>query len=92
MTWERFRELFYGKYFTDAMRASRRVEFANLKQGEMSVAEYIRKFDELSRYIPHMVATNELKVDKFIQGLSKTIVRNFKLCGIQGVPFAQIAN
>ena len=31
-TWERFRELFYGKYFTDAMRANRRVEFANLKQ------------------------------------------------------------
>ena len=31
MTWERFRELFYGKYFTDAMKANRRVEFANLK-------------------------------------------------------------
>ena len=30
-TWERFRELFYGKYFTDAMRANRRAEFANLK-------------------------------------------------------------
>ena len=47
MSWERFMELFYGKYFTDAMRASRRIEFANLKQEEMSVAEYIRKFDEL---------------------------------------------
>ena len=92
MTWERFRELFYGKYFTDAMRASRRVEFANLKQDEMSVAEYIRKFDELSRYAPHMVATNELKVDQFMQGLRKTIVRDLKSGGIRGVPFAQIAD
>ena len=38
MTWERFRELFYGKYFTDAMKANRRAEFANLKQGGMSIA------------------------------------------------------
>ena len=42
MTWKRFRELFYGKYFTDAMRANRRVESANFKQGKMSVEEYIR--------------------------------------------------
>ena len=31
MTQERFRELFYGKYFTDAMKANKRVKFANLK-------------------------------------------------------------
>ena len=92
MSWERFRELFYGKYFTDAMRASRRIEFAKLKQEEMSVAEYIRKFDELSRYAPHMVATNELKVDQFMQGLRKTIVRDLKSGGIRGIPFAQIAD
>ena len=61
MTWERFKELFYGKYFTNAMKANRRVEFANLKQGGMYAAKYIRKFDELSWYEPHMVAINELK-------------------------------
>ena len=32
MTWERFREVFCSKYFTDAMRANRRAEFTNLKQ------------------------------------------------------------
>ena len=92
MTWERFRELFYGKYFFDAMRASRRVEFANLMQEEMFVAEYIRKFNELSQYVPHMVATNELKVDQFMQGLRKTIVRDLKSGGIRGIPFAQFAD
>ena len=38
-----------------------------------------------------MVATNELNVDQFIQGLKKTIVRYLKACGIKGVPFAEIA-
>ena len=38
MTWERVREFFYGKYFTGTMKANRRIEFANLKQGGMSVA------------------------------------------------------
>ena len=47
MTQERFKELFYNKYFTDTMRANSRAEFTNLKQGEMSVAKYIRRFDEL---------------------------------------------
>ena len=39
-----------------------------------------------------MIATNELKVDQFIQGLKKTIVRDLKLGGIKGVPFAEITD
>ena len=39
-----------------------------------------------------MVATNELKVDQFIQGLKKTIVRDLKAGGIKGLPFAGIAD
>ena len=39
-----------------------------------------------------MVATNELKVDQFIQGLKKTIVRYLKAGGIKGVPFAEIVD
>ena len=39
-----------------------------------------------------MVATNELKVDQFIQDLKKTIVRDPKAGGIKGVPFAEIVD
>ena len=56
----------------------------------MSVAKYIHRFDELSRYTPHMVATNELNADKFIQGLKNTIMRDLKSGGIKGVSFAKI--
>ena len=39
-----------------------------------------------------MVASNELKVDQFIQGLKKTIMKDLKLGGIKGVPFAKIVD
>ena len=55
------------------MRDNIKAEFANLKQGEMSIAEYIRRFDELSWYVPHIVATSELKADQFIQGLKRLL-------------------
>ena len=84
--------MFYGKYFTDAMKANIRVEFGNLKQEGMSVAEYIHKFNDLSWYAPHMVVTNELKVDHFIQGLKKIIVRDLKAGGIKGVTFDEISD
>ena len=63
MTWERSRDLFHGKYFTDAMRANKRAKFANLKQGDISITEYVHRVNKLSKYTPHMVATNKLKVD-----------------------------
>ncbi|KAH7542658.1 hypothetical protein FEM48_Zijuj02G0097500 [Ziziphus jujuba var. spinosa] len=45
------------------------VEFIELKQGKMTLARYERKFDELSRYAPHLVDTDERKAKKFERGL-----------------------
>jgi hypothetical protein len=36
-------------------------KFQDLKQGSMSVNEYITKFTQLSRYAPHEVDTDEKK-------------------------------
>jgi hypothetical protein len=36
-------------------------EFQNLKQGSMSVNEYITKVNQLSHYAPHEVDTDEKK-------------------------------
>ena len=58
----------------------------------MSIAKYIHMFDKLSWYAPYMVATKELKVDEFIQGLKKTVMRDLKRGGIKGVPFAEITD
>jgi hypothetical protein len=41
-----------------------------MKQGSMSVNEYITKFTQLSRYTPHEVNTDEKKHECFLNGLN----------------------
>jgi hypothetical protein len=45
-------------------------EFQDLKQGTMSVNEYITKFTQLSRYAPHEVNNDEKKHECFLNGLN----------------------
>jgi hypothetical protein len=45
-------------------------EFQDLKQGFMSVNEYITKFTQLSCYTPHEVDTDEKKQECFLNGLN----------------------
>nr|XP_004515569.1 uncharacterized protein LOC101501792 [Cicer arietinum] len=49
ITWDGFKEIFLGKYFTHNDRIQKETEFLNLRQGDMSVAEYVAKFEALSR-------------------------------------------
>ncbi|XP_028072979.1 uncharacterized protein LOC114275183 [Camellia sinensis] len=58
MTWARFNEIFYDKYFPQCFRDRKVSEFQKLKQCRMSVAEYEAKFIELARFAPYMVDTN----------------------------------
>jgi hypothetical protein len=45
-------------------------EFQDLKQGSMSVNEYVTKFTQLSHYAPHEVDTDEKKQECFLNSLS----------------------
>ncbi|XP_028095152.1 uncharacterized protein LOC114295156 [Camellia sinensis] len=67
--WTRFIELFYDKYYPQCVHDRNVSEFGELKQGNMSVAEYEAKFTELARFAPHMVGTDYKKVRKFEDGL-----------------------
>jgi hypothetical protein len=44
-------------------------EFQDLKQGSMTVSEYVTRFTQLSRYAPNDVDTNEKKQECFLSGL-----------------------
>jgi hypothetical protein len=48
-------------------------EFADLKQGHMTVNEYINSFIQLSRYAPDDINTNEKNHDMFLNGLNDDI-------------------
>jgi hypothetical protein len=45
-------------------------KFQDLKQGSMSVNEYVTKFTHLSRHAPHEVDTDEKKHECFLNGLN----------------------
>jgi hypothetical protein len=48
-------------------------EFADLKQGSMSVNEYLNSFIQLSRYSPNDINTDEKKQDMFLNGLNDDV-------------------
>ena len=48
MTWDDFRKLFMGKYFSASARHAKAREFLELRQGTMTVLEYVARFTELA--------------------------------------------
>ena len=73
LTWEEFKELFMGNYFPATARRAKAKEFLELRQGTMSVLEYVAKFTELARFADDYVASDAAKVQKFEDGLKLSI-------------------
>ncbi|XP_035546655.1 uncharacterized protein LOC118348672 [Juglans regia] len=57
------------------MRRQKAREFNDLVQGDMTVEQYARRFMELGRFAPHLIATEELRVERFQEGLRQDIRR-----------------
>ena len=73
MTWTEFQELFMGKYFSDTARHAKAQEFLELKQGTMTVMDYVARFTELARFADYYVATDMDKVRRFENWLKLSI-------------------
>ncbi|XP_038902446.1 uncharacterized protein LOC120089092 [Benincasa hispida] len=73
VSWQQFNQAFYNRYFPLTVRYQKEVEFLNLCQENMSVAEYEQKIDRLSHSVPRLVDTEEKKVERFTWGLREGI-------------------
>ncbi|GFY95423.1 hypothetical protein Acr_10g0008080 [Actinidia rufa] len=71
--WEPFKKVFLDQYFTDTAKEALRMEFINLVQGSMTVAQYEAKFTSLSRFAKAFVSTEEEKAKQFMRGLRPSI-------------------
>ena len=60
---------FFDQYFTERFRDKQATNFDRLIQGRMRVDQYEAKFIELSRFAPHLVSIETLRVNKFRNGL-----------------------
>ena len=73
MTWVEFHDLFMGKYFPDTARHAKAQEFLELKQGTMTVLEYVARFTELARFADDYMAMYMDKVRRFENGQKLSI-------------------
>ena len=62
-----------SKYFSAITRYAKAQEFLELKQGAMTVIEYVARFTELPRFADDYVPTDAVKVRRFESGLRLSI-------------------
>jgi hypothetical protein len=73
ITWNEFKAHFHTHYVPHGTMKLKKKEFADLKQGSMSVNEYLNSFIQLARYAPDDINTDEKKHDMFLNGLNDDI-------------------
>src|SRR6266540_1415289 len=69
ISWEEFKTAFRHHFVPEGEIKLKRREFLDLKQGSMSVREYLTRWTQLSRYSPYDVSSDDRKQECFRQGL-----------------------
>jgi hypothetical protein len=82
INWNEFKMVFRSHHVPQGIIKLKK-EFEDLKQGSMTVSEYVTSFTQLSRYAPNNVDIDEKKQDYFLNGLNDGLayaleVRNFE--------------
>ncbi|KZV32741.1 hypothetical protein F511_32167 [Dorcoceras hygrometricum] len=73
ITWAVFRTAFYQRFFPVSYRKDKGAEFANLRQGQFNIEEYVAKFTSLLKFSPHVAISDEAQADQFINGLNPDV-------------------
>jgi hypothetical protein len=73
ITWNEFKARFRTHYVLRGTMKLKRKVFADLKQGGMTMNEYLNSFIQLSRYALDDINTDEKKQDMFLNGLNDDI-------------------
>jgi hypothetical protein len=70
INWPESRAAFRAHHVPQGVIKLKKKEFQDLKQGSMTVNEYVTEFTQLSRYAPSEVDTDEKKQDCFLNSLN----------------------
>merc|ERR1712080_780696 len=83
ITWDRFKEIFLERFTPPEATERLCDEFSYLIQGDMTIPEYHKKFNELAHFAPHIIQDPKRKNLRFIHGLQRkyqnSVLRNVKL-------------
>jgi hypothetical protein len=89
ITWNELKDHFCNHYVPRGTMKLKK-EFTDLKQGSMTVNEYLNSFIQLSRYATKDINTNEKKQDMFLEGLNDDI--QFQLLNTDYADFQHMVN
>ncbi|XP_042419600.1 uncharacterized protein LOC122008077 [Zingiber officinale] len=79
LTWEEFKWIFYEKYFTADVRSRLKREFMSLRQWDLSIAEFVKKFNRGCHFVPLIANDATKKLRHFFDGLRPAIHRDVLL-------------
>ncbi|XP_075492747.1 uncharacterized protein LOC142530795 [Primulina tabacum] len=81
LPWNGFKEVFYSKYFTEEVRTRLTNEFMTLRQGDSSVADFVRKFEKGCHFVPLIANDVQAKLRHFLNGLRPILRRDVRVAG-----------
>jgi hypothetical protein len=70
INWQEFKNSFRSDHVPLGVMKLKKKEFEDLKQGSITVSEYVTRFTQLSCYAPNKVDTNEKRQDWFLNSLN----------------------
>jgi predicted PolB exonuclease-like 3'-5' exonuclease len=88
--WNEFKARFHNHYVPRSTMKLKKNEFTDLKQGGMTVNEYLNSLIQLSRYTTKDINTDEKKQDMFLEGLNDDI--QFHLLNTNYADFQHMVN
>ncbi|WVZ80721.1 hypothetical protein U9M48_028178 [Paspalum notatum var. saurae] len=74
VTWDEFRAAFRAHYLPPSLIELKQREFHALRQGDMSVLEYVQAFIRLSQYSPEDVNTDPRRATRLLDGFDPTLL------------------
>ena len=90
ITWTEFVQAFRHAHIPAGIMTLKKKEFHSFRQGNRSVSEYLHKFNQLARYAPEDVATDEAKQERFLEGLNDDL--SVRLIAQDYTDFQQLVN
>ncbi|XP_042472257.1 uncharacterized protein LOC122054906 [Zingiber officinale] len=72
-------EVFYGKYFTVENRTRLARKFLELRQGDLTVAKYVRRFERGRYFVPMITSQPVEELKHFTEGLRSAIRHDVRM-------------
>jgi hypothetical protein len=83
INWNEFKAAFHSHQVPQGVIKLKKKEFQDLKQGTMTVHEYVIRFTQLSHYATNDIDIDEKKQECFLNGLNDGLAYTLEACDFE---------